>query len=279
MAAPLRETDLYAPIKALLASQGYEVKAEVGAADIVAVKDGEAPVIVEMKTGFSLALFHQAVERLKLTDTVYVAVPEWKGRTGWKAFRQNLTLCRRLGLGAITVRDGAAQVHLDPVPYKPRQSKARRERLLGEFQRRIQPHRRRDHAREHDAVIGRAHLDLLVGKNLAQPLLELGHVGRHADFDVGDQPARCIEQGQRRHARRLAEHIDGAVGQRRDVGDARVGNTEFREGDVAFDNDGPVHRDIQRSGGTFFNDCQRFCLGVDRIGAQRQSKPQKGCLE
>ena len=137
MAAPLRETDLYAPIKALLASQGYEVKAEVGAADIVAVKDGAPPVIVEMKTGFSLALFHQAVERLKLTDTVYVAVPEWKGRTGWKAFRQNLTLCRRLGLGAITVRDGAAQVHLDPVPYKPRQSKARRERLLGEFQRRV----------------------------------------------------------------------------------------------------------------------------------------------
>ena len=137
MAAPLRETDLYAPIKALLESQGYEVKAEVGAADIVAVKDGAPPVIVEMKTGFSLALFHQAVERLKLTDTVYVAVPEWKGRTGWKAFRQNLTLCRRLGLGAITVRDGAAQVHLDPVPYKPRQSKARRERLLGEFQRRV----------------------------------------------------------------------------------------------------------------------------------------------
>ena len=137
MAAPLRETDLYAPIKALLESQGYEVKAEVGAADIVAVKDGAPPVIVEMKTGFSLALFHQAVERLKLTDTVYVAVPEWKGRSGWKAFRQNLTLCRRLGLGAITVRDGAAQVHLDPVPYKPRQSKARRERLLGEFQRRV----------------------------------------------------------------------------------------------------------------------------------------------
>ena len=137
MAAALRETDLYAPIKALLESQGYEVKAEVGAADIVAVKDGAPQVIVEMKTGFSLALFHQAVERLKLTDTVYVAVPEWKGRTGWKAFRQNLTLCRRLGLGAITVRDGAAQVHLDPVPYKPRQSKARRERLLREFQRRV----------------------------------------------------------------------------------------------------------------------------------------------
>lgn len=137
MAAPLRETDLYAPIKTLLESQGYEVKAEVGAADIVAVKDGTPPVIVEMKTGFSLALFHQAVERLKLTDTVYVAVPEWKGRTGWKAFRQNLTLCRRLGLGAITVRDGVAQVHLDPVPYTPRQSKARRERLLGEFQRRV----------------------------------------------------------------------------------------------------------------------------------------------
>ncbi len=139
MTASLRETDLYAPIKALLESQGYEVKAEVGAADIVAVIDGEPPVIVEMKTGFSLALFHQAVERLKLTDTVYVAVPLGSGRGFQKSLKANTQLCRRLGLGLITVRlaDGFCEVRLDPAPYAPRQSAPRRQRLLREFQRRV----------------------------------------------------------------------------------------------------------------------------------------------
>ena len=139
MAARPRETDLYEPVKRLLESQGYEVKAEVGAADVVGVRGGEPPVIVELKTGFSLTLFHQAIERLKLTDAVYVAVPEWKGRAGWKAFVANRTLCRRLGLGLITVQaqSGEAQVHLDPGPYAPRQSKKRRERMLREFQHRV----------------------------------------------------------------------------------------------------------------------------------------------
>ncbi|MCB1449780.1 MAG: hypothetical protein KDJ67_06635, partial [Nitratireductor sp.] len=74
----LRETDLYEPVKALLERQGYDVKAEVGAADIMAIRGEEPPVIVELKTGFSLALVHQAIERLKITDAVYVAIPEWK---------------------------------------------------------------------------------------------------------------------------------------------------------------------------------------------------------
>ncbi len=133
----MRETELNLPVKGLLESQGYTVKGEVGAADVVAMRDGEDPVVVELKTGFSLALVHQAIQRLSLTDAVYVGVPEWKGRAGWKAFRQNLKLCRRLGIGVITIRDGAAQVHLDPGPYSPRKSKARQTRLLGEFQKRV----------------------------------------------------------------------------------------------------------------------------------------------
>lgn len=139
MAGKLLETELYGPVKALLESQGYEVKSEVGAADVVAVRHAQSPVIVELKTGFSLTLIHQAIDRLKVSDAVYVAVPEWKGRTGWKAFRQNRTLCRRLGLGVITVdvKAATAQVQLDPGPYQPRQSKQRRERMLGEFQKRV----------------------------------------------------------------------------------------------------------------------------------------------
>ena len=73
----LRETDLYPPVKAWLERQGYEVKSEVGAADVVGVKAAQDPVIVELKTRFSLTLLHQAVARQAVTDNVYVAVPRW----------------------------------------------------------------------------------------------------------------------------------------------------------------------------------------------------------
>ncbi len=139
MPTRIAETDLYPPVKQLLEGQGYEVKAEIGAADIVALRGKEQPVIVELKTGFSLTLVHQAIERLKVTDLVYVAIPEWKGRSGWKAFVANRTLCRRLGLGLITVNKtlDAATVHLDPGPYAPKKSKPKQTRLLKEFQHRV----------------------------------------------------------------------------------------------------------------------------------------------
>ncbi|HEY5666427.1 MAG TPA: DUF2161 family putative PD-(D/E)XK-type phosphodiesterase [Gammaproteobacteria bacterium] len=134
----MRETDLYEPIKALLESQGYAVKAEVGPADVVAVRDDEPPVIVELKTAFSLSLLHQAIERQAITDSVYVAVPAGEGGVGHKALQRNLRLCRRLGLGLITVRlrDGHLVIHADPLPYRPRKSKRRESMLLREFARR-----------------------------------------------------------------------------------------------------------------------------------------------
>lgn len=131
------ETDLYPPVKAWLELLGYEVKAEVGAADVAALRDGEL-LVVELKTGFSLTLLQQAVARQAVTETVYVAVPRWKGRAGWRAFKGNIGLCKRLGIGVLSVRleDGFVQVHSDPAPFKPRPSAPRRGRLLGEFARR-----------------------------------------------------------------------------------------------------------------------------------------------
>ena len=135
----MRETDLYEPIKRVLESQGYEVKAEVGPADVIAVRGDEPPVIVELKTSFSLSLFHQATDRQSITDQVYIAVPAGKGRNAWKALQRNLKLCRLLGLGLITVRpaDSHVEVMADPAPYRPRQSKRRKRLLLREFARRI----------------------------------------------------------------------------------------------------------------------------------------------
>jgi len=135
----LRETDLYPPVKKLLESQGYAVKGEVGAADLVAVRDDEDPVIVELKTGFSLTLIHQAIDRQKMTDAVYVAVPSGGTRAFWKSLRSNKALCRRLGLGLMIVRlpDGTVDILCDPAPYAPRQSKPRKGRLLKEFAHRV----------------------------------------------------------------------------------------------------------------------------------------------
>lgn len=135
--AKLRETDLYPPVKAFLEAQGYEVKAEVSGADVVAMRDDDNdPVIVEMKTGMNLTLVQQGVARQAMTDWVYLAVPTMRGR---KALAGHVALCRRLGMGFMTVRprDGFVEVHCDPGPYAPRQSKPRKGRLLREFQRRV----------------------------------------------------------------------------------------------------------------------------------------------
>jgi hypothetical protein len=133
-----RETDLYLPVKTLLEGQGYEVKGEIGAADVVGVRGDEDPVVVELKTSFSLSLFHQAIERQAITDAVYIAVPRGSGRAAFKALGANKSLCRRLGLGLITVRlkDGLVEVHADPSPYKPRKSALKKARLLREFAKR-----------------------------------------------------------------------------------------------------------------------------------------------
>ena len=133
----MQETSLYAPIKGFLEAQGYSVKSEVAGADVVALRaDDPDPVIVEMKTAFSLSLVQQGIVRQSITDWVYLAVPTIKGR---KTLARHLGLCRRLGLGLITVRakDGHVEVHCDPAPFAPRKIKVRRDRLLREFSRRV----------------------------------------------------------------------------------------------------------------------------------------------
>ncbi len=134
----MQETELYPPVKAFLEGQGYDVKAEIGAADVVACRGDEDPLVVELKTGFSLSLVHQAVARQAITDTVYIAVPRGTGRRYLTSLKQMKTLCRRLGLGLITVRmkDSHLEVHCDPAPYAPRKSKPRKAALLREFAKR-----------------------------------------------------------------------------------------------------------------------------------------------
>ncbi len=126
------ESDLYAPVKALLEGQGYVVKGEVRGCDVVGVRGDESPVVVELKRSFGLSLVLQGVDRLALSDRVYLAVGKWP-----KPMNGVRKLCRRLGLGLLVVETGRAEVVLDPAPYQPRQSKQKKGRLLGEHARRV----------------------------------------------------------------------------------------------------------------------------------------------
>ena len=132
-----READLYAPVKKFLEAQGYRVKGEVGAVDVMALRDKEPPLLVELKLGFTLSLFHQGIDRLSVTDLVYVAVPEKEGRAAQKVIKENVRLARRVGLGVLTVRlrDGHVTPQADPGGYVPRKQPKTAKRLLKAFDR------------------------------------------------------------------------------------------------------------------------------------------------
>ncbi len=129
----MAETDLYLPVKLLLEAQGYTVKAEINSCDVVAMREGDPPVIVELKTGLTLQLLYQAMDRLTLTDAVYVAIARPKRPVPPEAVK----LIKRLGLGLIIVASsGSVDVMADPAPYAPRHHAKRKSALLKEFQRR-----------------------------------------------------------------------------------------------------------------------------------------------
>jgi len=128
----MRETDLYEPVKALLEGQGYQVKGEIRQCDLVAVRGEESPVIVELKRSFGLGLVLQGIDRLTMSDAVYIAVGSWP-----KRMRDVKKLCRRLGLGLMVVVERRVEILLDPLPYQPRKNARRATRLLLEHSRRV----------------------------------------------------------------------------------------------------------------------------------------------
>jgi hypothetical protein len=137
-----REATLYAPVKAFLESEGYEVKGEVQGCDIVARRGDEPPVIVELKLRFNLALVLQGIDRLALTERVYLAVPRppsaRRRARGLSPDSPDVRkLCRRVGLGLILVGGRNVEVLQEPGPYRPRMATARVLRLKDEFDRRL----------------------------------------------------------------------------------------------------------------------------------------------
>ena len=138
--APLGEAALYGPVKRFFENSGFEVKGEVNGCDLVARRGDEPPVIVELKLRFTLVLVLQGIDRLAISERVYLAVPRPSRRArGLSPEAPGVRrLCRRIGLGLLLVgkRSGTIAILEEPVPYRPRRAAARTARLLDEFARR-----------------------------------------------------------------------------------------------------------------------------------------------
>lgn len=128
------ETSLYPAVKAFLEAQGFAVKGEIRGCDVVAVRDGDPPVLVicELKSAFTLELVLQGIDRMRSADDVWLAVAATgKGRDrDTRAHR----LCRMLGFGLLAVNPARSRVDIlvEPEPYRPRPNKPERKRLLKE---------------------------------------------------------------------------------------------------------------------------------------------------
>ncbi len=135
---PIGEAALYRPVKHFLERLGYEVKGEVRGCDLVARRGDEPAVIVELKLRFNLALVLQGVDRLAMSERVYLAVPRpSRAARGIMPDTPRVRrLCRRLGLGLILVGRDTVAVVEEPVPYRPRPARTRAARLIAEFERR-----------------------------------------------------------------------------------------------------------------------------------------------
>lgn len=132
-----RENLLYPPIKSYFSELGYTVRGEVNGCDLVAMR-GDQLIIVELKRTFNLDLVFQAITRQRLTDNVYVAIEAPRRRQS--RWRHITTLCKRLGLGLITVAFVQARprvtVELTPGDFPFRRQHGKRSQLVSEFERR-----------------------------------------------------------------------------------------------------------------------------------------------
>lgn len=132
----IKETDLYEPLKIYLEHQGYKVSSEVKNCDLVARKDEEM-IIVELKTGMSVALLIQAVYRKEITESVYVAIPVPVGKDYPPQIGGIKQVLRRLEVGLILVRfmktKTKIEIALHPVPFTERMRHKRKQAILREI--------------------------------------------------------------------------------------------------------------------------------------------------
>jgi hypothetical protein len=136
----LAETELYSPVCAYLQEQGYTVRSEVEHCDVVAVR-GEELIVIELKTTLNLPLIAQAVDRQKITDSVYVAVPRPQNHRKWMSQTKSVQIVlKRLEIGLILVSPSRRKQPIDiifhPVAYQRRKRTRLKRAVLTEIEHR-----------------------------------------------------------------------------------------------------------------------------------------------
>lgn len=137
-----RECDLSDPIRDFLVAQGWTVRCEVNGCDMTALR-GEELIVVELKRNFSTDLLIQAIERQRVTESVYIALPvegSFSRRDRYaKRWRGIELLVGRLELGLIIVyfpKGGEPMVEIIRHPIaepRPRRKPKQRRALLREI--------------------------------------------------------------------------------------------------------------------------------------------------
>ena len=115
----IMEESLSKPVTTYFRDIGYKVRTEVNYCDICALK-GDILVIIELKKNLSVDLLVQAVDRQKITDFVYIAIPKPKKLTGNTKWKSLCHLIKRLELGLIlvSIADNGSyiEIPIDPLP-------------------------------------------------------------------------------------------------------------------------------------------------------------------
>ena len=120
----MKETELYAPVKKLFLSQGFDVKGEVKDIDVIAYHQ-DVMIGVELKTKVSLKLIYQAIDRQKVLDQVYIAIPKDAIYQSKSLYRNFTHLLKRLEIGLIIVNGDSAEVIIEAVPFDRNLSRSR----------------------------------------------------------------------------------------------------------------------------------------------------------
>lgn len=134
--SPLRETDLYGPVRDWLAAQGYAVRAEVEHSDVIA-KKGEDLIVIELKRRFDVSLLIQAARRQRISDSVYVALPKPASKDRGRRWRGIQRLIRQLEMGLIVVSPDPpaprVEILFHPLPFQRRKLRRARRAVLEEM--------------------------------------------------------------------------------------------------------------------------------------------------
>lgn len=111
------ETELFEPIALYFSKQEYRIKGEVKNCDVIAYKN-ENIIAIELKLHLNLEVIIQAVERQKVCDIVYIAVPMLKKAEISSRHEKILGLLKRLEIGLLYVKENYEVIEkLKPIKF------------------------------------------------------------------------------------------------------------------------------------------------------------------